>query len=94
MKYPDRFQLVGVTMPTVAGPKARCKTSTDFEAASPGTPAIPDIHDDRYSGTADRGMSCYSVAEEIMPGSADFLVEQRGFELRTPLRCIREFLAV
>ena len=27
------------------------------------------------------GMSCYSVAEEIMPGRADFLVELRGFEL-------------
>jgi hypothetical protein len=26
------------------------------------------------------GMSCYSVAEEIMPGRADYLVEQRGFE--------------
>jgi hypothetical protein len=25
-------------------------------------------------------MSCYSVAEEIMPGHADFLVELRGFE--------------
>ena len=25
-------------------------------------------------------MSCYSVAEEIMPGRADFLVEQRGFK--------------
>jgi len=27
------------------------------------------------------GMSCYSVAEEIMPGRADFLVERRGFKL-------------
>ena len=26
-------------------------------------------------------MSCYSVAEEIMPGRADYLVELRGFEL-------------
>src|SRR5208282_4055612 len=26
------------------------------------------------------GMSCYSVAEEIMPGRADFLVERDGFE--------------
>ena len=26
------------------------------------------------------GMSCYSVVEEIMPGSADFVVELRGFE--------------
>jgi hypothetical protein len=25
-----------------------------------------------------RGMSCYSVAEEIMPGRTDYLVEQRG----------------
>jgi hypothetical protein len=28
-----------------------------------------------------RGMSCYSVAEEIMPGRTDYLVEQRGFKL-------------
>jgi hypothetical protein len=27
------------------------------------------------------GMSCYSAAEEIMPGRADFLVERRGFEM-------------
>jgi hypothetical protein len=26
------------------------------------------------------GMSCYSVAEEIMPGRADYLVERDGFE--------------
>lgn len=26
------------------------------------------------------GMSCYSVAEEIMPRSAGYLVELRGFE--------------
>ena len=26
------------------------------------------------------GMSCYSVAEEIMPGRADFLVERGEFE--------------
>jgi hypothetical protein len=25
-------------------------------------------------------MSCYSVAYEIMPGRADYLVERRGFE--------------
>src|ERR1700734_2128045 len=40
------------------------------------------------------GMSCYSVAEEIMPGRADFLVEQRGFELLTSPRCVRECLAL
>jgi hypothetical protein len=28
------------------------------------------------------GMSRYPVAEEIMPGRADFLVELRGFEPR------------
>ena len=27
-----------------------------------------------------RGMSCYSVAEEIMPGRADYLVELKGFK--------------
>jgi hypothetical protein len=26
------------------------------------------------------GMSCYSMAEEIIPGRADYLVELRGFE--------------
>ena len=29
------------------------------------------------------GMSCYSVAEEITPVCADYLVELRGFELLT-----------
>jgi hypothetical protein len=36
----------------------------------------------RGHARADDGMSCYSVAEEIIPGRADFLVELRGFELR------------
>ena len=26
-------------------------------------------------------MSCYSAADEVMPGGADYLVELRGFEL-------------
>jgi hypothetical protein len=33
------------------------------------------------------GMSCYSVAEEITPVCADFLVERRGFELMAIGRC-------
>jgi hypothetical protein len=33
------------------------------------------------------------VAEEIMPGRADYLVERRGFEPRTSQRCVREYLA-
>lgn len=28
-------------------------------------------------------MKCYSVAEEILTGRADFVVELRGFEVRT-----------
>jgi hypothetical protein len=32
------------------------------------------------------GMSCHSVAEEIMPGRADYLVEQRGFKPRCSWR--------
>jgi hypothetical protein len=34
-------------------------------------------------------MSRYSVAEEITSICADFLVERRGFELRTSIRCAR-----
>jgi hypothetical protein len=35
---------------------------------------------DRLTPPQAAGMSCYSVAEEIIPGRADFLVELRGFE--------------
>ena len=35
---------------------------------------------DRLMPPQAAGMSCYSVAEEIMPGRPDFLVELRGFE--------------
>jgi hypothetical protein len=38
-----------------------------------------DLADHRLPPQA-AGMSCYSVADEIPPGHADYLVELRGFE--------------
>jgi hypothetical protein len=35
---------------------------------------------DRLMPPQAAGMSCYSVAEEITPVCADFVVERRGFE--------------
>ena len=34
------------------------------------------------------GRSCYSVAEEIMPGHVDYLAERRGFRTTNPVRCL------
>ncbi len=60
----------------------------------PGSPGfkpsrIRATRSERTAGFDAAGMSCYSVAEEIMPGHADFLVERRGFEPHASDRCIR-----
>jgi hypothetical protein len=39
---------------------------------------------DRLMPPQAAGMSRYPVAEEIMPGRADFVVERRGFEPMAP----------